>query len=109
MVGSDSEGLAVELNGPNSSGLRDLPASLPWLHLFSLIVANVDIHLGFSPFNKFSVSPTSCYRDTGKSSRGCTLEAHSVWQRQCPPPSTLEEVVCYFHVTQGFDQLTQAQ
>lgn len=58
MVGSDSEDLAFGLNGSSSSGLRALPASLPWLHLFSLTVANVDIHLRFSPFNKLSLSPS---------------------------------------------------
>ena len=53
-----TQGLAIGLNGPSSSGLRALPASLPWLHLSSLIVANIDIHLRFRPFSMLSVSPS---------------------------------------------------
>lgn len=56
MLGSDSEDLTVGLNGPSSSGLWDLPASLPWLLLSSLIVVDTDIHLGSNPFSKLSLS-----------------------------------------------------
>lgn len=78
-----TQGLAVGLNGPSSSGLRALPASLPWLHLSSLTVANVDIYLRFSPFSMLSMSPSHA-RDTEDSDGGSAVEAHSVWQRQYP-------------------------
>lgn len=56
--------------------------SLPWLHLSSLIVANIDICLSSVLQPAFCVS-ISCAQDT-ENSDGGSAEAHSVWQRQYP-------------------------
>ena len=68
---------------PLVSGLRALPASLPWLHLSSLIVANIDIYLSSVLSACFLCLHLLCSGHR-KSDGGSAVEAHSVWQRQYP-------------------------
>lgn len=105
--GSDSEGLAVGLTGPSSSDLRHLPIGLIWLHLSSLIVANIDVHLDFGLFSKLSPSPSFVPgTQKGRGWGGRVLPLRPPCQeRRCPSPPALGGGVPCLHVPQESGQL----